>query len=507
MLSSSAVVTWRQGPALVSDRPRTLAGLCAAAAIQAQGRIVFTDETGRTWTWDQLLVASGRLAYAWSQQVRAGDRIAILVGNGWAHLLAELAAWRLGAIAAPLAAIWGDATCAELLARLEPALVVRSEAAVAAHGDQGPEAPWYPAVPHTDCLILFTSGSTGAARGVVLSHDNLCSQQAAFAQLWPDFGRGDRVAGYLPWHHSFGALAERLWVLTRGAHFFTVPGGGRDRDAFLRTLATVRPTVFCSVPKLHAIAVAAGLPPAGLRWAFSAGAPLSAHVAQAYAARGIPVVEGWGLTESGPSATITPRERPWAPGIVGDPIPGVAVGIDAQQRVLIRGPGVMQRYWRDPVATKLCRVDAAGNDAAGNDGAVLISGDLGRWTSMGLALHGRDDQQVKLANGEKIPVTVLESRFAALPGIIHVVITATPTLTALIEAETTLSDTDLLAHIATCHAADPIPWHHVQQVVRISDPLCIERGEITPSHKVVRSAVTARYQAWLAAGGPAFRCL
>src|SRR5690606_23182768 len=123
--------------------------------------------------------------------------------------------------------------------------------------DGDADLPWAGG-PEDPCLILWTSGSGGRPRGVVLSQDNLCSQQAAYAQLWPEVGPGDRLAGYLPWHHSFGALAERLWILSRGACFHVIPGHGRDHEAFLEALRRVRPTLFCSVPKLHGIAVAAG---------------------------------------------------------------------------------------------------------------------------------------------------------------------------------------------------------------------------------------------------------
>lgn len=492
-----AAVVWREGPPLVADRPRTLEQLLATAAVRAGSAPVFTDERGHAWTWAALEAASGGIAAAWADRVIPGARVALLIGNGVAHLLAELAAWRLGAIPAPIAPLWGPERVTALLRLLDPALVIEDEAQVLAHAYQRGSVSWHAAQPDDPCLILFTSGSTGVARGVVLTHDNLCSQQAAFAALWPTFGPGDRVAGYLPWHHSFGALAERLWVLARGAHFHVIPGQGRDSAAFLATLARVRPTVFCSVPKLHAVAVAAGLPPEGLRWAFTAGAALPPGVAQAYADRRVPVVEGWGLTETGPSATITPSGRPWIPGVVGEPIPGVGVGIDPHGRILVRGPGVMHGYWRDPVATARC----CGRDSAGR--VVLDSGDLGSWTGPGLHLTGRADHQLKLANGEKLHVAGLEAVLSGIPGVRHAVVTAEPALTVLLDAMPTAEDDELIVAITTHNTQEAVPWRQVRGVVRIIGSLTVERGDLTASHKVARHAVIARYRAWLAAGGGA----
>ncbi len=499
------MVEWREGPPLPAHRPRTLAALCAEAAQLAAGAPVFSDEHGRAWTWPELEVASGRLATAWAGRVAPGARVALLIGNGIAHLVAEIAAWRLGAIAAPIATVWGAPRVAALVAQVDPELVIDNEAPVMAAASHGPVAPWVEVDPDTPCLILFTSGSTGSARGVVLTHENLCSQQAAFAALWPTFGPGDRVAGYLPWHHSFGALAERLWVLARGAHFHVIPGHGRDHDAFLATLSRVQPTVLCSVPKLHAVVIAAGLPLPRLRWAFTAGAALSPCVAQGYAERGIPVVEGWGLTESGPSATITPNStnlhRPWVPGIVGEPIPGVAVGIDGHGRIVVRGPGVMQGYWCDAAATAACRV----HDAQGR--AVLHSGDLGVWTDLGLHLTGRSDHQLKLTNGEKLHVSVLEAALSGLPGVVHAVVTAEPELTVLFEAAPATTDGDLVATVSDWNTRESVPWQHLRRIVRITSALTVERGDLTASHKVARHAVIARYRAWCAEHGPGFRTL
>ena len=266
--ASTAPVAWRCGPPLPRVRAVTVPELMAECRRRFPGNTVINDG-GRAATWGDLDAWSARLAAAWAPDLPRGGRCAILVPNGLPHLIAELACWRLGAVAAPIFQGFGGERIAALLTRLEPQVMVVDDPALARvapigvrresgmdlwrHAQSSHSGGSDRAVAGDDaCLIQFTSGSTGIPRGVVLTHDNLASQQAAFAAHWPEIGPGDRLAAYLPWHHSFGGLAERLWSLCRGAALTVVPGGGRDRHQLLATIHAVQPTVFLSVPKIHA---------------------------------------------------------------------------------------------------------------------------------------------------------------------------------------------------------------------------------------------------------------
>ncbi len=480
----------------MSGYPATIPELLAAARTRAGDSCVLIDGERRVnWPW--LEQASARVAQALAQRIRPGDRVAIALENGLEHVLAQLAIWRLAAMAVPVwlglgeglyAAIARSGCVLTIVARpgLVPAAVPSiSRDELLTLAQRGPGLEQRAVTPEQTCVLLSTSGSGSRPRGVQLTQRNLCSQQAAFAALWPDLGPGDRLAGFLPWHHSFGGLAECLLALSRGACLTVVPGGGRDRDQFARTIREVRPTIFQSVPKMHRLAIQSGaLDPTCLRWVFTAGAPLGESEERWFAGAGIRVCEGWGLTETSPSATITPLTEPRVPGCVGRPIPGVSVGVRDDGHILVAGPGVMAGYDGDAEAT--ARV--TGCDPA--VGRWLDSGDLGEWSDAGLVLRGRCDHTIKLANGEKIELAIIASRIEAQPGVIGAVVFTRDQISLEVVAALA-ADADnaaLTQAVARVNAEEPFAWRRIRQIWRLLDQPRVDNGLMTASMKLVAGA-------------------
>jgi long-subunit acyl-CoA synthetase (AMP-forming) len=503
---NSEHIDWRHGPELPRQFPMTMPQLIADC-VKHFAAVSVLIEGEKTATWRDLDEWSARLAAAWATQLPVGSRCAILVGNGLPHLIAELACWRLGAIAAPVFLGFSPERISDIVRHLSPSLIVIDDSTLRTALDI--RVPHYTSsevwslsncgsigsdreISASDpCLIQFTSGSTGLPRGVVLTHGNLTSQQAAFAQHWPEVGPGDRIAGYLPWHHSFGGLAERLWSLSRGVTMTIVPGGGRDRAQLLQTVRRVNPTIFMSVPKIHAVMTKENVFSAGaLRWAFTAGAPLPLDIHRWYSERGIPLCEGWGLTETSPSCTLT-KPSTSTSGVVGWPIAGVSVGIrQSDHHIVVRGPNVMAGYFRQPTPSI-------------NNG-ILDSGDLGQWSEFGLQLTGRADHQLKIGNGEKVNAAALEEALHRCPGIRHAIVAAEPELLALIELEDNYPLNTAERAVAQVNAQQKIPYFCLTEAYVLKQPMSIENTMLTASLKISRGQVIEAYRRWIIDRGARF---
>lgn len=260
--------------------------------------------------------------------------------------------------------------------------------------------------PDTICLNMYTSGTMGLPKCVQLTHRNILSQPAALEHVLP-IDENDRFLSYLPWHHSFGGIFELFSALYNGASYALESSFGKDPAVIFENWRQVRPTVFFSVPKVYQALVdltresrEAGdiFFNSGLKFIFTAAAALPERLSNEFEQRGIPVIEGWGLTETSPCCTLTDPSLKRAPGVVGKPIPGISLRIAADGEIQVKGPNVMVAYYRN---------DEANENAFTPDGWYR-TGDVGELTGQGLKLITRKDRIFKLSNGEKVIPTDLE---------------------------------------------------------------------------------------------------
>jgi long-subunit acyl-CoA synthetase (AMP-forming) len=167
------------------------------------------------------------------------------------------------------------------------------------------------------CLNMYTSGTMGTPKCVQLTHRNILSQQAALNQSWTrqfHLNADDRFLSYLPWHHSFGGIFERFTALYHGSTIFLESGFGKSPETLLENWKIVQPTLFFSVPKIYQslLEIAKGnsntwdqLFHPDLKFVFTAAASLPKKISDEFEKRNIPVIEGWGLTETAPCCTLT----------------------------------------------------------------------------------------------------------------------------------------------------------------------------------------------------------
>ncbi len=258
-------------------------------------------------------------------------------------------------------------------------------------------------------MIMFTSGTSSFPKGVQLTHANLMSQQKALETLWePEPGM--RFLCYLPWHHSFGGLFERLFALHSGGCLAIDDSFGKDTGRLLENFAEIKPNVYFSVPKVYQEIISQILArPSlgehffhpGLKFVFTAAAPLPLSTSEIFRTQGVPVVEGWGLTETSPCCTLTARSLERTPGVVGFPIPGVEIRLGDDNEILVKGPNVMRGYFRQADATEKVFADG-----------WFRTGDVGEITDEGVRIISRLDRMFKLDNGEKVFPARIEDRIA-----------------------------------------------------------------------------------------------
>jgi len=421
--------------------------------------------------------------------VRPGDRVAIQSENRPEWGPAYLGILEAGAVAVPIDVQLGEGEVGELLAasgathavasapqlgaiervRSTRAPALRALALEAGAGvpsleeaiERFPDEPARPprAAPHDLAVVIFTSGTMGRAKGVMLSHANLLSNVEAVARTFA-FGPRDRLLSVLPLHHTFECTAGFLCPLRVGASVAYARGlkSAELREDFHRSGATILLGVPLLYEKLvHGIRRGVDDAPPGRRWTargllglsalirratgvrpgsallrplrertglgrvrllVSGAAPLPPEIFWGLVDLGFSVLEGYGLTECSPIVAANRPERS-EPRSVGWPLPGVEVRLAAAAAgesggLHVRGPNVMLGYWGAPGATADVLPDG-----------WFATGDLARrGADWRLFITGRLKNMIATPAGKKIYPEEVESHLAGCPYVLEVVVAA-----------------------------------------------------------------------------------
>ncbi|MFL6120803.1 AMP-binding protein [Actinophytocola sp.] len=479
-----------------------VADLVADAAGRAPDRIALVDAaSGRASTWAQ----TNRAVDAYAARLvdaglEPGDRVVIALPNGSAFCVALYAVLRAGGIAVPAAA-----TSPELPGLIEDSgaeLVVGDtiDAPDLAVAGEPPGAITPAARGGEDIAVLcYTSGTAGVPRGVMLSHRALLSNVRQCAQLKPPpVTASDRVLLVVPLFHAYGLGPGLLQVTAAAATAVLMETFGTERA--LTVCAEHQVTTLVGVPAMYQALTTAdpqrlaeGL--ASVRLLTSGAAPLSPAVLSAVKqATGLPVFEGYGLTETGPVLTSTLVSGIAKPGSVGRPLPDVelrivdddGVGADPDEegwfdedqpetgRVAARGPNLFSGYWPD---------GAGGPDAEG----WFRTGDVGYLDADGdLRLVDRANDLI-IVNGFNVYPNEVERVIDELPDVVESAAVGVPdertgeqvAAVVVLRAGATLTEDEVREHCAERLARFKVP-----RTVRFADEL-----PHSPTGKVRRAAL------------------
>ncbi|MFF0543192.1 AMP-binding protein [Nocardia thailandica] len=453
---------------------------------------------GGDWTYAALDDRVERLAAVLTALGAAeGDRIAYLGFNSPAFFITMFAAFRRGAIFVPLNFRLAGPELGAVLDRSGATIIVceqghrevldsvdaptaLSSFLLVDDDPQVPPAPsdgdrWQPWSPllaaaeptgeaptrgfDDPAMIMFTSGTTGQPKGVVLTYGNLWWNGINVdARL--DTRRGDVTHAVAPLFHIGGLNALALRTLVRGGT--VVLRRSFDPAGFLDDLHEFEVNSLFAVPSM--LASLARVPgvfdrrlPA-LRTVVVAAAPVPPSLIELYAEHGILLQQAWGLTETAPFATHLPVERiPDKLGSAGiamahtevriiDPVTGEPLPAGANGEIVVRGPNVTPGYWNDPVATK----------AAIDEHGWFHSGDIGYFDDDGYLFIVDRLKDMIISGGENIYPAEVERALADLPGLLDVAVVGAEdprwgeTVVAVIS---TTDDIDLTLEMVRDHAA------------------------------------------------------
>jgi long-chain acyl-CoA synthetase len=579
---------------ITSKEAVTLGGLFQQRVARSADRVGYKyyDNQKEVWselTWLQMSNAAARWQDALlAEGLEAGDRAAVMMRNCCQWVMFDQAALALGLVTVPIYAddrggnvafilrdsesrvlvvgsrdeweriepVLEEIPCVQRIVYVKPIRANVADKRVIALSDWLPEkaGPLRSSGGHSDDLasIVYTSGTTGYPKGVMLTHRNILSNAEAAASR-VDLSESDTMLSFLPLSHTLERTVGYYYSIMVGA---TV-AYARSIALLAEDLQTIRPDALISVPRIYErvyAKVMTGLEEKGekakqlfkfavdvgwqrflyqqgraswsashmlwpllerlvakkitdrlggrLRVAISGGAALVPDVSRIFVGLGIPILQGYGLTESSPIISCNTLENN-VPESVGRPLEGVDVMIGDNEELLARGPNIMLGYWKNQEASKKV-LDADG---------WLHTGDKARIDEQGnIYITGRIKEIIVLSNGEKVSPVDMEMAIAMDPLIEQVMVVGEqkPYLSALC-----ILNPEKWQGFATSLSIDPnqqmvLEQVEVQQAVlaRIAEqmrmfpgyarimriylsfePWSVENGLLTPTLKLKRAKV------------------
>jgi long-chain acyl-CoA synthetase len=516
----------------------------------------------RNWTWAEAVREARRVA-AWlkTQPWEPDSRIAILSKNCAWWIISDLAIWMAGHVSVPVYPSLRAESVRQILEHSGARACFvgavddpRAAEAVCASGttaiafpnapasagvswdkvvEANPPLPGSPVRAADDlATIIYTSGTTGTPKGVMHRFGSFAHNAQALAGRLP-FDGEQRVLSYLPLAHIVERVAVEALSCTLGWHVYFTEG----LETFLQDLRRARPTIFLSVPRLlvkfqqgvfakipkrkldallripginallkRRVLHQLGLDTAG--FAACGAAPLPVDILLWYRSLGLPLIEGYGMTET--MITHIPRPDDLRPGFVGRPLEGVETGLGPENELLVRSPMNMLGYYREPELTA----------AAFTPDGFFKTGDVVEIDPDGqLKIVGRVKEQFKTSKGKYVAPAPIESRLMNHPAVEACCLMGAGQPSAF--AVVTLSDAaraeckhpaarqameQSLAALLESINQDLESFERLSMIVIVDGPWTIANGLLTPTMKIRRGPLESQYarriQEWRAQDRP-----
>ncbi|HEY4025624.1 MAG TPA: long-chain fatty acid--CoA ligase [Candidatus Dormibacteraeota bacterium] len=552
---------------------RTTVGLFFRQAARFGDRTMVRYHDGDGWrgvSWKRMAELTERVAARLvGERVELGDRVAIMAENCVEWLYCDLAIQAAGAVSVPVYPST-PADMAQLIVEDAGARVafVADGLADRLRGDRlvrlGADLPAWVADeadpellaevgaraaalgPDHLATLVYTSGTTGVPKGVMLPHRTFVDMAHSCLQVF-DLGPDDEALSFLPYSHIFERVSGIFVGMVAGSSAWISRGVPRLVD----DLQECRPTVMVSVPRvyekmhqqvmavvreqpahrraifawaveqgrrrargrfapLHPLAERIVLRPlrkrltgGRLRFFVSGGAPLSTEIESFFWSIGVKILNGWGLTETASGATSNTEQRHRFE-TVGPPLPGVELRVAGDGEILVKSPGNMVGYYNNPQATA----------EALHDGWVA-TGDIGEIDDDGfLSITDRKKELLKTAGGKFVAPAPMETRLMQHPVVERAVVIGDerPYVTALVvpdwkvleategvsgRPDDLVDDERVLDAVQRC--IDEInrglgSWETIKYFAVLPHDFTEEGGELTPTLKVKRRVVQERYR-------------
>jgi long-subunit acyl-CoA synthetase (AMP-forming) len=502
------------------------------------------------YTFARAMAEARRMArFLLDQGYEPGSRIGVLSKNIAQHVIFDIAIWMAGHVSVSIYPTAGAETLEYVLEHCEATMLFVGKLDDASAISAVPEGidllrcrlsppvvgakEWKEIIESTSplqgtpdrglaelCMLMYTSGSTGAPKGV---EHTFASASAFGHSVYPVVGVGadDRIISYLPYAHAFERAAIEVPSMIYGFRLYFV----ESLATFLDDVKRARPTIFQSVPRLwlkFKAGVEAKMNPDKLslllrmplvgslvkkkvlgglgldatRFGFTGSAPIPGEVLEWYRRLGLEMLEGYGMSEN---ASLSNASRPGdaRAGTVGPPAVGVSIRIAEDGEIQVKSPGMMTRYFKDEAQTA----------EAFTDDGWLRTGDRGSLDTDGhLRITGRVKELFKTSKAKYIAPAPIENKLNCTDLIEQSCVMGSgmpqPFAAVMLseEAQAKLRNGARATVLATLERAlaqtnETLASHErLDQLVVASEAWNIGNGLLTPSLKIKRAAIEERYE-------------